>query len=176
MTDPRKQSFGPYLRALADLMGLRDWTVTLDDQPTDGAGNFAEASTMAGRKHLKVAVSERFLDLPPEEQRSTMVHELIHAHGAAMDHMLCDVLDSDARPAYKLLMEYMVDGIAEEWARSLPLPSEVRPAPKPRRSQIAMPKKDANGKFMKEKAPAKGAKAPAKAAKPAPKGKAAKGK
>ena len=129
-----------------------------------------------GRKMLWVRLSESFLDSPPDRQRQTLVHELLHAHTAPMNQLLRDLLDEHHFDAYKLLMEYAVDGVAEEWAKSLPLPSEVRPAPKPRRSQIAMPKKDANGKFMKEKAPAKGAKAPAKAAKPAPKGKAAKGK
>jgi hypothetical protein len=124
--DPRRRAFGPYLRCLADLMGLRDWTVTIDARPTDDRENNAEAATIRGRKQLRVALSEDFLGMPPEEQRATVVHELIHAHGAPMDHMLCGVLDDDARRSYKLLMEYMVDGIADEWAKSLPLPGDVK--------------------------------------------------
>lgn len=128
MSDPRKKAFGPYLRCLADKMGLRDWTVGIDDDPPDD-NHRAEASCAYGRKHIWIQVSESFLDCKEEDQRQTLVHELLHCHFAAMHHVLCRSLgQADVFEAYKLAMEYGVDGIAEEWAKHLPLPSEVREA------------------------------------------------
>lgn len=131
MIDPRKTKFGPYLRCLADMMGLRDWTVTVTNEAFDDVN--AKADQPSGRKIHWVSLGEPFLDSPPEEQRQTLVHELIHAHLAPMHHFLCRELgDGAAMEAYRLWMEYAVDGMADEWAKLLPLPAQVRPRkPKP---------------------------------------------
>jgi hypothetical protein len=65
-----------------------------------------------------------------------------------------------------MALEYAVDGIAEEWAKTLPLPDHVKPpevppmakksAKKPAAKKVfvkataaTMPMKDANGHFVK---------------------------
>ncbi len=129
MTDPRKAAFEPYLRCLADKMGLRDWSVGIAEGVPDNANHTAEAQCRYGRKVLWVFLSEDFLGNSERTQRATLCHELIHAHMAPMHQLLIRELgDGGPFEAYRMLMEYAVDGMAEEWARSLPLPSEVKPA------------------------------------------------
>jgi hypothetical protein len=123
MTDPRKDSFGPYVRSLADLMGLRDWKVTIGD---GGARDDSAASVwlQGGVKNARIHLSEEFLGYDADRQRQTLVHELVHAHFAASDGMLMDWLDDARYKGYVRIFEYAVDGIAEEWAKFLPLPNE----------------------------------------------------
>ena len=127
MTDPRKAAFSPYLRCLADMMELRDWSVRIDNGAPDNANAMAKVDTAYGRKLLWLNLSETFLDSSPEEQRQTLVHELVHAHFASMHHFLCHHLgEGPAFEAYRLAHEYGVDAIAEGWAKTLPLPGEVK--------------------------------------------------
>jgi hypothetical protein len=125
--DPRRRAFTPYVRALADLMELRDWTVSVDDSAPDD-GMMASVHCAYGRKNLTISLSDGFLDEPEGRQRQTVAHELVHAHLQPMHQMLHGELQSSAFAAYKLPMEYAVDAIAEGWARHLPLPSQVRPS------------------------------------------------
>jgi hypothetical protein len=122
MIDERRKRFGPYLRQLADLMGLRDWTVFIHEDPPDDPSLAAEADCRFGLKRINVAVSEKFLKFDPEEQRQTLCHELIHAHLAPMHHYLHRVLKDEQWEGYRIPMEYGVDGMAQEWALHLPLP------------------------------------------------------
>jgi glyoxylase-like metal-dependent hydrolase (beta-lactamase superfamily II) len=121
------QSWGPYVRCIADLMWLRDWTVTIANTPP-GDGAYAAVECLEGRKQLIVEFSDAFLDeLAPSEQRQIVVHELTHAH---LDHaaVLAHKAMGDHYPDFLLALEYGVDGIADAWAGRLPLPSHVRPA------------------------------------------------
>ena len=124
MSDPRKQRFAPYLRDLADRMGLRDWSLTIGDGPPRSG---AEASVYMpyAIRHGKVYLSEEFLDKPADEQRATLAHELLHLHFAAMDGIVRDGLPKDLHSAYDRIWEYAVDAIAEGWAKTLPLPPEA---------------------------------------------------
>jgi hypothetical protein len=124
VTDRRR--LAPYLRALADRMGLRDWTVCLLDAPPDDPNHGAENDCRYGRKRVNVCVNEAFLGQPPEAQRETIVHELVHAHMAPMHLYLHRVLDDHEFEAYRLAMEYAVDGIAEALALHMPLPPGPR--------------------------------------------------
>lgn len=106
-------------------MGLRDWTVGIAEGATDDVNHEAEAACTTGQKIIWVYLSEHFLERTPDRQRQTLVHELLHAHTAPMHQFLCRLeIDKGVFAGYDLLMEYMVDGIAEEWAKSLPLPPE----------------------------------------------------
>jgi hypothetical protein len=129
MLDPRKEAFNPYLRALADLVSLRDWTVGIDHRPPDCQEGVAEVHLPYGRKIAWVRLSEEFLDSKPEEQRHTLAHELIHAHCEPMARMLADHLDGPFLDAFRLQYEYAVDAIADALAPHLPLPVGVKPAP-----------------------------------------------
>lgn len=121
MDDPRKTKFNNYLRNLADRMGLRDWKISIHEDPPD-ASNVAECDARFGRKIAWIYLSETFLRSEPDRQRQTLVHELLHAHTAHLNHLMQGELTEPGCRAFSLSLEYVVDGIAEEWAKTLPLP------------------------------------------------------
>lgn len=125
MLDPRKEVFNPYLRAIADLMGLRDWTVGIDHDPPD-SDHVASIDCRYGRKFAWVKLSEAFLDSEPDRQRQTIVHELTHCHFEPMRRLLLGLVEDNIWNAIDLPFEYGVDGVAEVMAARLPLPAEVK--------------------------------------------------
>jgi hypothetical protein len=131
VTDDARRRVCAYVRCLADEMGLRDWTVHVLDDPPDDRRKVAEADCVYGRKRINISLSDQFFRLDsekgPDGQRQTLVHELIHAHLAPMHLLLHRILPDAQWEAYQLPMEYAVDGMAEGWARHLPLPSAVEP-------------------------------------------------
>lgn len=125
MKDTRKLAFSSYIRHIANEMGLRDWQIFIANAPPNNSDNLAECDARYGRKIVNIYFSETFLDYEPSRQRQNIVHELLHAHTAFLHHFLRNELNETAFEAYNLALEYAVDGIAEEWARRLPLPEEV---------------------------------------------------
>lgn len=120
-----------YLRAIADEMGLRDWDVRLEDEPCE-PGNAATCKLTFGRKLAKVYVEKDFRSAQtPEEQRDTIVHELVHCHFESMASMVrCDLERVLGRPmddvffnGFERQFEYGVDAVAVAGAlaRHLPL-------------------------------------------------------
>jgi hypothetical protein len=124
-----RPAYAPYVRRLADLMGLRDWTfyVPGDQRPHDPDAN-AEVKCWRGRKHATVLFGESFLRADEADQRHSVVHELIHCHFAAMGWAAQEGLSADAERGWHLAFEYGVDGLADAVSPLLPLPSDVRGA------------------------------------------------
>lgn len=121
MIDPRKQAFLPYLRSLADRMGLRDWEVKVADEPPRDSSASAGVFLPYGMRYVKVHLGESFLDGTPEERRTTLVHELVHVHFAAASGMAEDLIGDGERKCWLRMFEYGIDAVAEAWAPSLPL-------------------------------------------------------
>lgn len=65
------------VRAVADLIGLRDWTfeVRMGVLPP---GTRAQCDCVEGRAFARITVGKDFFDLEPEEQNEALVHETIH--------------------------------------------------------------------------------------------------
>jgi hypothetical protein len=156
VTDPRKQRFAAYLRTLADLIGLKDWTFRIDDEPPADRGHCAAIGCIQGKRRAVLRFSEEFLDGTPGQRREWLAHELIHCHGALVDEVAETGLSNDDRRVYTLLSENMVDALAVALAPHMPLPTDDDPPEEP----TPMPSKPA-----KTKAPAK----PKPKAAPAPK-------
>ena len=118
-----RSDFCPYVRDLANRMGLRDWAFEIPrTQPDDTEANAAIFCAF-GRKHGEIRLSDSFLeDSTPEEQRQTLCHELAHALFAPMHQFLRDTLDEHAFKAYLLLFEYGIDATADALAPHMPLP------------------------------------------------------
>jgi hypothetical protein len=131
-------ALGEYLRAIADMMGLRDWHLDLSHEPSaeepneDGDITWGKVSPVEGRKKATIRLGAGFRGLPPYEQREIVVHELAHCHL----RRLADVTRVDL-PACKAIsqveydcfwrqakreVEHAVDAISSNWARRLPLP------------------------------------------------------
>jgi hypothetical protein len=120
-----------YVRHLGDIIGLRDWTLIVSRDALDNDDAFAMVRPVEGKKHATIFVCKDFRAQTPEEQREVITHELIHCHLAtAIDVIRLDLCRSAVlgQPVYdicwnafKRQIEYAVDGMAEEWAKSLPL-------------------------------------------------------
>jgi hypothetical protein len=122
--------FRPYVRRIADLMGLRDWTFHVpDDQRPDDPDANAEIRCWRGRKHATVLFGESFLRAGEDDQRHSVVHEMVHCHFAAMGWVAQEGLSADAERGWHLVFEYGVDGVADAWAPLLPLPSGIADGP-----------------------------------------------
>lgn len=128
MTEREWTILGDYLRWMANEMGLRDWSFTLDRAAAPDDSN-AEVWPCAGRKHATIKVCADFRELKPDEQRMSVVHELTHCHLVlATDCLRLDMEkalgEHMQRPLWEIfhrLIEYGVDGIAVAWAEKMPL-------------------------------------------------------
>ena len=116
----RRQRWAPYVRQLADTLRLRDWRIEVyEDAPADSTAT-ASCCPVQGRKFAVIRLGESFLTDPPDDQRHTLTHELLHCHLGPMTRMI--EAHDGLPPAANLAMEYCVDGLADAIAPLLPLP------------------------------------------------------
>jgi hypothetical protein len=128
MTKRDRNALARYIRWVADAIELRDWTITLDDEPCDPDYN-ARVDCSEGRKHATIAFHAKFREMDPEDQRQTIVHELVHAHHAVTWRMVqTDLLRPLGQEtygvfvdSYRRAMEYCVDATADALVKHLPL-------------------------------------------------------
>lgn len=118
------ESWFPYFRQIADLMGLKDWEVCLDEKPADSDA-ILSVSCWTGRHGCIIRMGQGFFEETPEEQRQSVIHEFIHCHFAAADGIIHDYIKEDAlADAWSRMMEYAVDGLSSAMVRDYPLPSD----------------------------------------------------
>jgi hypothetical protein len=135
---PQEQAaIKPYIRTLADRLGLRDWTITLCDEPADSDA-WASIKPIEGRKLAELHLCKDWYTLKPETKRHALVHELIHCtHAGAADMVRLDLPRWMGQAAYDVFfggwrrqMEYMVDGLAEVLGPLMPDYPAVKPSKK----------------------------------------------
>lgn len=129
MTQRQRRTLTRYVRTVADSYGLRDWSIAISDTPAPD-DTYADISPVAGQKRAVMRIGVKFWTATPDEQRSTIVHELTHCHLASADAVInadlresgllatvaCDLLYE----VYARQREYAVDGIAEAIAGRFP--------------------------------------------------------
>lgn len=118
------RSWQPYVRHLADLLRLRDWTIEVsgDAAPADSV---AMIHLTNGRRHAILDLSDAFLaDPDPASQRHTIVHELVHCHFEPA-HVIAKALGDGRYDDFLLLYEYGTDAMADAVAPLLPLPDDT---------------------------------------------------
>lgn len=128
MTDEERQIVQAYITTLARQVGLRDWITKLAEEPCE-PGNDAQIICTYGQRHLKIRVAAEFRKETPEDQRDTIVHELVHAHLdpclSMIDEDLEDQLGGAAHAlfaaAFRRNLEFGVDGLTKALAKHLPL-------------------------------------------------------
>lgn len=130
MFDRDVEDLARYVRTIANMVGLRDYTVEVaPETPSDG--KVAECITEDGRASVALCFAGYFERLPPEEQRHAVVHELLHVHFARpaatissdMREFLSETEHRLAWAAYKRQVEHSVDTLATAIADLLPLPT-----------------------------------------------------
>jgi hypothetical protein len=128
VTKRERKALAKYVRWVADAMELRDWTVTIGDESCESHLE-AYAHCTVGQRHVGIAFNDRFRDRDPEDQRETVVHELVHAHLDVCWKMVqTDLGDALGKPVYYVFcdgyrraMEYSVDALSKTIAPHMPL-------------------------------------------------------
>lgn len=100
-TDTRLQ-IERYVDTCKDLMGLKDWKVVYKvcEEPAK------EAEADISPQHGKIAylrLNKNFFALPPEHQRNTICHELVHLHMSGIDDCFLSTREALGGSAYVLL-------------------------------------------------------------------------
>lgn len=133
MTRRDRKALGRYLRALADSLELRDWTIVVEHEPvtdeSDDEKILADVRTTSGRKIAHVRVCPDFRDRDRQDIRHILVHELVHVHLAQLQAQSeNDLADLVGKPADTVFfrsfcrnLEYAVDAIASALAKHQPL-------------------------------------------------------
>ena len=130
LSKAEKRAIGRYVREIADLYGLRDWTVEVSDHEPKESDTLAEVTVTPGRHFASIGFAKRYLDESPENQREIVVHELSHIHfeggWAVLRHDLADYLGQMAydhsMASFGRQMEMGIDGVAHSIAAHFPLP------------------------------------------------------
>jgi hypothetical protein len=132
MNDAQHEATTNYLRRLADLMTLRDWEILLLRELPNNDSSWAEIEVC--RTHdtawVKVSWPEFYLVRTPEQQRETLVHELIHIHLDRPDAIMCDLTamfpentaNQFAKDQHKNAIEFSTHRLTRALAPFLPLP------------------------------------------------------
>jgi hypothetical protein len=115
-----RQRWLPYVRRIADLMMLKDWRIEISEEPPAASDACASCDPVQGRKMATLRLSSGFLEDPPDDQRQTVVHELIHCH-LGHSWRLLEANDHMSNGS-KMALEYAVDGLADAFAPFLPMP------------------------------------------------------
>lgn len=133
-----QHEIGAYVREMADLMGLRDWTVQTDVADNVEITNHryvrgnpgASSLVIHGRRAVTVTLRSDWPEWDASDMRQTIAHELVHAHVVVMVWAFNNVqavigstaLFEMADSAFDDAHELAVDAIATAWAETLPLP------------------------------------------------------
>lgn len=107
----------PYVRQLADALGLKDWAIVVGEDAADD-GNDAQIKCMYGHQRAMLWLDADFGDFDPEKQRGTLIHELLHCHLARMSHATRHV-ESVLGPVAGPLFEAVIEDGEEQAAESL---------------------------------------------------------
>lgn len=129
MTETEHVELEKYTRELANLMELRDWTISVLDNPPDGTEAIACITCIYGQKYARIRVRHDFFDRDPENQRQIIAHELLHIHLSGLEWSFNNRQGQLAPPVFQMawdglkdVVEFGVDAIADAIARYLPLP------------------------------------------------------
>lgn len=117
-----------YIRWVADAMELRDWTLVLSRIDAEDGDN-GHINLTYGRKLATIRLCSDFRTMEPEQQRHTIVHELVHCHlepahnmvGNDLEKMLGKPADQVFYDGFRRQAEYATDALASAIAKHMPL-------------------------------------------------------
>jgi hypothetical protein len=115
----------PYIRRLADLLGLRDWRFRVLDEPCSEDYD-AYVTMVAGQKLALVELGPLFPTESREARRYTVVHELLHCHFHEVQAVVeRNVSGKVLRTEHKNFIEHGVDAVAVVLAPFMPLQEDT---------------------------------------------------
>lgn len=128
MTDEQHAYWSKYVEHMASLLGLRDWRITLEREPSED-DCAASIACIYGRKAANIRLMSEWETYGNDRKRQTVIHELLHCHTRDMQDTAESTIGLLGSPAYSIFssrheqsLELCVDGIAEAIAPFFPLP------------------------------------------------------
>lgn len=98
---PTPASLVTYIGQVKSLLGLSDWRVDVDPEPCSQQYD-AYVTVVPGHKWAIIELGPTFADKPADEQRHTIVHELLHLHFDEVRGVLKRNLPDD--PMHRVIM------------------------------------------------------------------------
>lgn len=126
--DARKEKYiVSYLDKLIKAMRLSDWSIIVEFSKKD-RNVFATLEQQPDQKRAILTLSQKFLELDSEDQRQTLVHEMIHCHLFNLHYQVEESFRVVATGKNQELFEVMLeseiekatDGLADAFAHFLP--------------------------------------------------------
>ena len=128
MTRAQKTALERYISEAQQTLNLGQWKIELEDSPCEDDA-LAEIEVSENLWQARIRVAYSFFKEKPEEQRDTIVHELIHVHTAGIERSrdrMEKILGELAWPVFQASMENeverAVDALAKIVAPTLPIP------------------------------------------------------
>lgn len=128
LSKKQRRRVGRYCREVANQLNLRDWTLEVMHDPCDD-DSLASVNLTSNRRIAQISFCSRFADLSPEQQRETVVHELLHCHINDTTDYVHELKTLIGEPAWKLwraahveTIELATDAIAGAVAPFMALP------------------------------------------------------
>lgn len=110
----------PYVRKVQGIMRLDHWRIDLSEEYPD-PGNNADIQWHHQKYRAKLCLSDEFLMGGAEDQRYTVVHEMLHLHLRDINLAVKCAWDRDRDRLYEV-EELTVDALAQSIAPLVPLP------------------------------------------------------
>lgn len=131
MDDAQFAAYQNYLRALAEHFLIGDWQITLERGRSNDDAR-AEVSLNRDKQEACIWLNRDFLAYPPEQQRRSITHELLHVQTARMCRAMSQLADQHPDNAAVLYAntrlneeeEIMIDRLARAIAPLMPLPPD----------------------------------------------------
>ena len=115
----QRDALGKYLVALKQKMWLGMWRIDVMWDGEIPPDSLATIEPVYGRKVANLRLCVDFFEREPEQQRSTLVHELLHCSLADVQELACQLRTNlgdqamDAwMPGYRLAMEHAVEQLS----------------------------------------------------------------
>ena len=129
MAKPLRPPLADYIIELASLLNLGQWTISVSPLPPESADALASCLVTSGQQHASIRLSQALIKADPEEQRSCLLHELIHIHlwplGEVVEHAFPALGTTAAgvlEAAHDLANERATDALSLAIAPFFPLP------------------------------------------------------
>ena len=116
LSEDQRRILAGYLRLYADRMELRDWTVAVSHQPQADADHAAEVELDIEQYRATVHFRQDIVDMPADEVRITLAHELAHCHTGRLRPMLDETLGDHLGATLGRVMGGILHVEVERWA------------------------------------------------------------
>lgn len=134
ITEEQREYLETWCRNVADGLGLRDWRVRVSAYISRD-GSYASSFIRDRSDSTEIAVDRDFVSRPPDEQRATLVHELLHPHLHRLTQLAAELIEHELGKRTEAVIEtaiafheeLVIERLANAIAHNFP-PVQMPPA------------------------------------------------